>query len=72
MWSTCSCAYADVDSSLDAILGVFAHAPGLRLTRQQACRVWALDDARCQGMFDALVDAGFLRMGADGAYALAL
>ena len=65
------CAYADVGFALDAILGSYAHAPGLRLTREQACRFWMLDDTRCQGMFDALVDAGFLRIGADGAYSLA-
>jgi hypothetical protein len=68
MISIVSCAYADVDSSLDAILGGYAHMPGLRLTCEQACRLYALNDARCQGMFDALVDAGFLSRGTDGAY----
>jgi hypothetical protein len=68
MLSFVSCAYADVGSALDFILGGYAHVPGLRLTRQQACRIWTLDEARCQDMFDALVDAGFLRIGADGAY----
>jgi hypothetical protein len=63
-----SCAYADVESALDAILGGYAHMPGLRLTCAQACRLYSLSDARCQGMFDALVDAGFLTRGADGAY----
>ena len=68
MMSLFSCAYADVGSVLDAILGGYAHTPGLRLTCEQACRIWALGDARCQGLFDALVDAGFLVRGADGAY----
>jgi hypothetical protein len=68
MLSFHSCAYADVQSALDVILGGYAHAPGLRLTCEQASRLWALGDARCQGMFDALVDAGFLRRGSDGAY----
>jgi hypothetical protein len=71
MLSVISCAAADVGSALDAILGGYAHHAGLRLTCEQACRIWALDSARCQGMFDALVDAGFLRRGADGAYSLA-
>ena len=71
MLSGVSCAFADVGSALDAILGEYAHAPGLRLTCAQACRLWTLDDIRCQGIFDALVDAGFLRRGADGAYGLA-
>jgi hypothetical protein len=30
--------------------------------------MWSLGDARCQGVFDALVDAGFLSRGADGTY----
>ena len=68
MISIVSCAYADVDSSLDAILGGYAQMPGLRLTCEQACRLYELSDARCQGMFDALVDAGFLRRCADGVY----
>jgi hypothetical protein len=63
-----SCACADVGSVLDTILGGYAHTPGLRLTLQQACRIWSLGDARCQGVFDALVDAGFLSRGADGTY----
>jgi hypothetical protein len=63
-----SCAFSDVDSALDAILGGYAHMPGLRLTCAQACRLYELSDARCQGMFDALVDAGFLQRSADGVY----
>jgi hypothetical protein len=72
MLSGVCCAFADVSFALDTILGGYAHVPGLKLTCEQACRIWTLDDARCQGMFDALVDAGFLRRGADGAYTLAL
>lgn len=63
-----SCANADVESALDTILGEYAHVPGLKLTCAQACRVWMLDGTRCQSIFDALVDAGFLRRGIDGAY----
>ncbi len=65
------CADADVGSALDTILGGYAHVRGLSLTCDQACRLWALDAPRCQGMFDALVDAGFLRRGSNGAYVLA-
>ena len=72
MASIVCCGYTDIDSDLDSILAGYAHMPGLRLTCQQACRIWTLGDARCQGMFDALVDAGFLRRGGDGTYALAL
>jgi hypothetical protein len=63
-----SCEFAKVDAVLDVILGGYAHAPGLRLTLEQACRIWSLGDARCQGVLDALVDAGFLNRGHDGAY----
>ena len=64
-----SCACADVGSVLDTVLGGYAHTPGLRLTLAQACRIWLLGDARCQGVFYALVDSGFLSRGADGTYA---
>jgi hypothetical protein len=67
MLSFVSCAFADVESALDTILGDYANLPGLRLTREQACRIWALDETRCQGMFDAMVDAGILRL-SNGAY----
>ena len=63
-----SCEFEKVDAVLDVILGGYAHAPGLRLTLEQACRIWSLGDARCQGVLDALVDAGFLTRGLDGAY----
>ena len=68
MISVVSCAYTDVRSALDAILGGYAHMPGLRLTCEQACRLYGLNDARCQGMFDALVDAGFLSRSSGGTY----
>ena len=71
MISSVCCAYTNIDTALDSILAGYALVPGLRLTCAQACRIWTLGDARCQGMFDALVDAGFLRRGADGAYVLA-
>jgi hypothetical protein len=34
--------------------------PGLRLTRAQARRLWALDDTLCEAVLSALVDARFL------------
>ena len=71
MLSGVSCAYADVGSALDTILGGYARVPSLRLTCEQASRIWTLEETRCRGMFDALVDAGFLRRGSDGAYVLA-
>jgi hypothetical protein len=40
--------------------------PGLRLTRQQAQRLWGLDEETCAQSLDYLVQAGFLaRTGLD-------
>jgi hypothetical protein len=43
--------------------------PGLRLSAAQAGRLWGLDAARCEALLAALVDSGFLRRMADGAFA---
>jgi hypothetical protein len=44
--------------------------PGLRLTSQQARRLWGLDEPTCREILDFLVDAKFLaRPERDGAYA---
>ena len=43
--------------------------PGLRLTRQQAQRLWGLDDETCSRLLDVLVDLKFLIRHADGQYA---
>jgi hypothetical protein len=38
----------------------FLEMPGLRVTRAQARRLWALDGAVCEAVLCALVDARFL------------
>jgi hypothetical protein len=45
----------------DRIRGEFNEMPGLQLTIAQAARLWGLEQAACQRIIDALVDATFLR-----------
>ncbi len=42
--------------------------PGLRLTPQQAQRLWRLDETACEAVLGALVDARFLARTRDGAF----
>ena len=42
--------------------------PGLRLTPQQARRLWRLDETSCEAVLGALVDARFLARTRDGAF----
>jgi len=42
--------------------------PGLRLTPQQAQRLWRLDETECRAVLGALVDARFLAKTRDGAF----
>lgn len=53
---------------LERIRAEFLEMPGLRLTASQLARLCSVDDAVCQAVLDVLVDAKFLRLGADGAY----
>jgi len=50
------------------IRGEFLEMPGLRLTPQQAKRLWRLDDTSCEAVLGALVDARFLAKTRDGAF----
>jgi arginine utilization protein RocB len=43
--------------------------PGLRLRREQAQRLWALDKDACTELLEALVESKFLQRCADGSYA---
>jgi hypothetical protein len=45
---------------LQRVRAEFLEMPGLRLTRAQARRLWALDEALCDAILAALVDARFL------------
>ena len=57
------------DALLNRIRGEFLEMPGLRLTREQAQRLYGLDPALCQRALDRLVGAGFLCVMANGTYA---
>lgn len=50
------------------IRGEFLEMPGLRLTAQQARRLWRLDESACNAVLGALVDAQFLARTRDGAF----
>jgi hypothetical protein len=50
------------------IQGEFLEMPGLRLTPEQAQRLWRLDQRACDAVLGALVDARFLAKTRDGAF----
>jgi hypothetical protein len=50
------------------IRGEFLEMPGLRLTSEQARRLWRLDETACEAVLGALVDARFLARTRDGAF----
>ena len=65
---TASCSRI-TDALIQRVCGEFLEMPGLRLTRQQARRLWGLDEPTCRQVLDFLVDAKFLaRPEHDGAY----
>lgn len=57
-----------VEELLRRVQGEFLEMPGLRLTEDQARRLWALDAATCSTLLGALVDARFLFRTRDGAF----
>jgi hypothetical protein len=46
----------------------FLEMPGLRLTSQQAQRLWGLDEATCLAVLESLVEAKFLYRSGRGMY----
>ncbi len=53
---------------LQRIRGEYLEMPGLRLTAEQARRLWSLDLGTCRSLLDALVETNFLRRSGDGKY----
>jgi hypothetical protein len=49
-----------LDEVLMRVQGEFLEMPGLRVTRAQAQRLWALDAVGCEAVPSALVNARFL------------
>ncbi len=56
------------DRSLQRIRAEYLEMPGLRLTRGQVERLCGVEHTVCQTLLDALVEAKFLCVKADGAY----
>jgi len=56
---------------LEIVRGEYLEMPGLRLTRQQARRLWALDADTCDALLATLEGSGFLRRTREGEYMLA-
>ncbi len=50
------------------VRGEYLEMPGLRLTTEQAKRLWSLDLATCRSILETLVDAKFLMRSRDGRY----
>lgn len=50
------------------VRGEFLEMPGLRLTPQQARRLWLLDEHACDAVLGALVKSRFLARTRDGAF----
>jgi hypothetical protein len=56
------------DALLQRVRGEFLEMPGLRLTWQQAQRLWGLDESACLEVLELLVDAKFLCRPGRGMY----
>jgi hypothetical protein len=54
---------------LQRISGEYLEMPGLRLTCEQAQRLWGLDHDTCTELLGALVASAFLTRTTDGRYA---
>jgi hypothetical protein len=50
------------------VQGEFLEMPGLRLTPEQARRLWRLDEQACDEVLGALVESRFLYRTRDGAF----
>ena len=62
-------AVADTSATLmSRIRSEFLEMPGLKLTVQQAARLWGLERATSERLLARLADAGFLWRSRDGAY----
>ena len=56
------------DEMLRRISGEYLEMPGLKLTTEQAQRLWALDRDTCCDLLGELVASCFLTRSADGCY----
>jgi hypothetical protein len=56
-------------SLIDRICGEFTDMPGLKVTFEQACRLWSANRAECQAALDALIEQGLLYRSPSGVFA---
>jgi hypothetical protein len=54
----------EIQAVVDRVRGEFNEMPGLRLTPQQAARLWGLEPRTCDEVLRQLVAAAFLRWSA--------
>ena len=59
---------AQLDQMLSRICGEYLEMPGLSLTRQQAQRLWGIDEHTCAQVLTMLLEAGFLQHTRDDSY----
>ena len=59
--------FAD-DNLMRRVRGEFGEMPGMRLTLDQACRLWTLDHDRCAAVLERLVAGRFLEVDGTGRY----
>jgi Fic family protein len=57
-----------LDQMLSRICGEYLEMPGLRLTRQQAQRLWGIDEQTCTQLLTMLQESGFLQHTRDNSY----
>jgi hypothetical protein len=57
-----------IEALLNRVRSEFVEMPGLRLTIEQAKRLWSLDLETCRHILELLVDCKFLLLGADHKY----
>ena len=56
------------DALVRRVRGEYREMPGMRLTLDQAMRLWMLDRKTCSGVLDSLVAAHFLEQDQTGRY----
>jgi phage FluMu protein Com len=59
---------SSTDRLIDRIRAEYEAMPGLKLTRQQACRLWAADEDSCGAALEKLIANGFLHRTGTGKY----
>jgi hypothetical protein len=64
-----TCAQLADDKLLRTIWNEYVEMPGLRLTREQAQRLWAMDADTCTSVLESLITLKFLVCCPDGKYA---